>query len=59
MTNVQGIKIRDRIEEMFGKSNADEFAAVLPLSKSADYIRKFKWAKDVCNYLDSNTHRSR
>ena len=53
MTNVQGIKIRDRIEEMLGKADADEFADALPLSKSADYIRKFKWAKDVCNYLDS------
>ena len=53
MTNVQGIKIRDRIEEQFGKAAAEEFAAALPLSKSADYIRKFKWAKDVCNYLES------
>lgn len=25
----------------------------MSLSKSADYIRKFKWAKDVCNYLES------
>ena len=53
MTNVQGIKIRDRIEAIFGKADADEFSAALPLSKSADYIRKFKWAKDVCNYLES------
>jgi len=52
MTNVQGIKIRDRIEGMFGKTDADEFSAALPLSESADYIRKFKWAKDVCNYLE-------
>lgn len=53
MTNVQGIKIRNRIEAVFGKADADEFASALPLSKSADYIRKFKWAKDVCNYLES------
>lgn len=52
MTNIQGIRIRDRIDEMFGKAEADEFTAALPLSKSADYIRKFKWAKDVCNYLE-------
>jgi ABC-type branched-subunit amino acid transport system ATPase component len=52
MTNVQGIRIRDRIEARFGKADADEFAAALTLSKSADYIRKFKWAKDVCNYLE-------
>ncbi|MEA4823699.1 MAG: DUF6144 family protein [Clostridiaceae bacterium] len=53
MTNVQGIRICNGIEEMFGQTDALEFAEALPLSKSADYLRKYKWAKEVCAYLEA------
>ncbi len=53
MTHAQGIRIRDRIGEMFGQADAQEFADALPLSKSADYLRKYKWAKEVCAYLEA------
>lgn len=52
MTNVNAIKIYNKIAKVFGTVDAEEFAAKLSLSKSADYLCKFKWAKDVCNYLD-------
>ncbi len=44
--------MQNAIEEQLGKTAADEFAIKFTLSESADYIRKFKWAKDVCDYLD-------
>ncbi|HOP10247.1 MAG TPA: DUF6144 family protein [Oscillospiraceae bacterium] len=53
MTGMQGIKIQNAIEKRLGKTAAKDFAAKFPLSKSADYLRKFKWAKDVCDYLNS------
>lgn len=54
MTGKQGIKICQSIEQCAGKQAANDFAAALPLSKSADYIHKFKWAQNVCKYLESN-----
>lgn len=54
MTNIQGINVQNAIEKQLGKAAADEFVAKLPLSKSADYLRKFKWAKDVCDYLEDS-----
>ncbi|HAN21713.1 MAG: hypothetical protein A2Y15_02165 [Clostridiales bacterium GWF2_36_10] len=51
-TYVQAIKIYDNIEKNIGKNAADDFTLKLPLSKSADYKRKFKWAADVCKYLE-------
>lgn len=53
MTNVQGIRIQEQIEQQIGAAAAEEFAVTLPLSSSADYKRKFQWAKEVCNYLES------
>ena len=53
MTHRYAIHVYNKIKENFGQIAADDFASKLSLSKSADYIRKFKWAKDVCNYLES------
>ena len=54
MTGKQGLKICDALRAEFGDAAADDFAAKLPLSDSADYARKFEWAKGVCNYFDAN-----
>ncbi len=54
MTGKQGLKICDALREIMGDSAADDFAEKLPLSSSADYIRKFRWAGDVCKYFESN-----
>jgi len=35
-----------------GEADAQEFAEALPLSKSADDARKFRWAKDACAWLE-------
>ncbi|MDD4496044.1 MAG: DUF6144 family protein [Eubacteriales bacterium] len=52
MTHRYAIHVYNNIKEIFGQTAADEFAQKFSLSKSADYIRKFKWAKDICNYLE-------
>lgn len=54
MTGAQGLKIYDALRREIGDAAADEFAEKLPLSSSADYLRKFKWAKEVCGYFDAN-----
>ena len=53
MTGKKGIVIYNSIEKCMGKEEAEVFAKNYPLSKSADYIRKFKWAQNVCEYLES------
>jgi hypothetical protein len=53
MTYNHAIKIYNGIANLLGQEEAEKFAAKLPLPESAAYKRKFKWAKDVCQYLDS------
>lgn len=57
LTNLQAIRLYKSIERNIGKAAADDFAEKLPLSKSATFERKFKWAKDVCEYLESTYSR--
>ena len=40
------------IEQHSGHTEAEEFLAQLPLSKSANHIKKFAWATHVCAYLE-------
>ena len=47
-------RLYDSISANVGKEAADEFAATFPLSKSADKERRFKWAEDVCIYLENH-----
>jgi hypothetical protein len=53
MTGKKGIVICNSIKQCIGKKEAEEFASSCPLSKFADYIHKFKWAQNVCEYLDN------
>jgi two-component SAPR family response regulator len=57
LTNLQAIRLYKSIESSIGKAAAEDFAKKLPLSKSATFERKFKWAEDVCRYLE-NTYSS-
>lgn len=52
--NKHAINLYESIERYIGHAEAEDFIEKLPLSKSADYIKKFKWANDVCNYLESH-----
>ncbi len=54
MTGKQGLKICEVLQREVGQAAADDFAEKHPLSSSADYIRKFKWANGVCGYFDAN-----
>ena len=53
LTNLQAIRLYNSIESNIGKTAADDFAKNLQLSKSATFERKFKWAVDVCEYLEN------
>ncbi|MCL2518101.1 MAG: DUF6144 family protein [Oscillospiraceae bacterium] len=50
--NAQAIKLYNSLEKHINRDAAEEFIAKLPLSKSADHVKKFKWANDVCAYLE-------
>lgn len=52
--NAQAIKLYDSIKENIGDAAAGEVAKLFPLTKSADFNRKFKWAENICTYLESN-----
>jgi len=49
--NKHAVNLYNSIEKHIGHAEAEDFLTELPLSKSADYIRKFKWANGVCTYL--------
>jgi hypothetical protein len=51
--NKQAQRLYDSLKENIGEKDANAFLAVLPLSQSADFKRKFKWAADVCSYLEN------
>ncbi|MDD4296390.1 MAG: DUF6144 family protein [Eubacteriales bacterium] len=51
--NKHAINLYESIDRHIGHAAAEDFIEKLPLSKSADYNRKFKWANDVCAYLES------
>jgi len=52
--NAQSIRLVDSLRKNCGDVAAEELAQRYPLSKSADFEKKFKWAEGVCSYLDSN-----
>lgn len=54
MTGKQGLKICAAIREVSGDDKANEFEEKLPLSSSADFRRKFRWAREVCEYFEVN-----
>lgn len=50
--NAQSIRLVEILREKVGEDVANEFSEKYPLSKSADYVKKFKWAKNVCAFLE-------
>lgn len=49
----QSINMVNSLKTNIGEEAANDFAKEMPLSKTADNEKKFKWAKDACEYLDS------
>lgn len=47
------LRLYESLKKNVGEKEANAFLATFPLSKSADYKRKFKWAEDVCSYLEN------
>jgi hypothetical protein len=54
LTNGHAINIYNKLLQYKDKQIADEFAEKLPLSKSATFERKFKWAEKLCEFLECN-----
>lgn len=52
--NVNSIRMIDSLNKNVGPDAAKEFEEKYPLSKSADFQKKFVWAKKVCGYLDEH-----
>ena len=52
--NVKSIRLYESIKANIGEAAAGKMAETVYLSKSADFKRKYKWANDVCNYLEKN-----
>lgn len=52
--NVKSIRLYESVKANIGEVAAEKMAETVYLSKSADFKRKFKWAGDVCAYLDNN-----
>ena len=59
-SNAHSIRMVESLKTVVGEEAAREFEEKYPLSKSADYNRKFKWAKEASEYLeekyDQNTN---
>ena len=52
--NVKSIRLYESVKANVGEEAADKLTETVYLSKSADFKRKFKWAGDVCAYLEGN-----
>ncbi|MDF2684899.1 MAG: hypothetical protein K0S55_80 [Clostridia bacterium] len=52
ISNPQAQHLYDSIHKNIGQQAADDFACCFPLSKSADFEKKFKWAEKVCRMLE-------
>lgn len=52
--NVKSVRLYESVKAVAGAEAADKTAQTLYLSSSADYKRKWKWANDVCAYLEEN-----
>lgn len=52
--NSMAIRLYESMKKHFGEAAAEKLADEINLSKSADYAKKFKWAENVCEYLERN-----
>lgn len=52
--NPHFIRMIDSIREVVGEEKAKEFEENYPLSESADFKKKYEWAKKACEFLEEN-----
>lgn len=52
--NPHAIRFLESMEKHDKKEDAENFLKEHPLTKSADYNKKFTWANDMCEFLDIN-----
>jgi hypothetical protein len=52
--NPQAIRLYESIAKHAGEDAARTLADNAPLSKSADYIKKFRWAENICESLEQS-----
>ncbi len=52
--NAQSIRMVEGLKRYAGCAKAKEFEEAHPLGKSANFERKYEWAKDACDYLEKN-----
>jgi hypothetical protein len=50
--NPHSIRLFDSIVKHSDKKTAEEIAYKMPLSKSADFVKKFAWAESICTDLE-------
>ena len=50
--NVHSVRLIDSLIRNAGNKAADEFEETYPLSKSANIVKKYEWALNVCDYLE-------
>lgn len=50
--NAHSVRLVDSLRANVGQKSAKEFEEKYPLSKSADIEKKYKWAQNVCSYLE-------
>lgn len=50
--NAHSLRLVESLRRHAGEETAAECEVLHPLSKSADFQKKFEWAKDVCGYLE-------
>jgi len=52
--NAQSVRLVDSLAGNVGNDAAKEFEETYPLSKSADFKKKYEWAKLTCGYLEEH-----
>lgn len=52
--NAHSVRLVDSLERHIGYDTAREFEVNYPLSKSADFKKKYLWADTICNYLEEH-----
>ena len=50
--NAHSLRLVESLRLHAGEDTAEEFERLHPLSKSADYLKKFEWTKEACSFLE-------
>lgn len=57
--NAHALRLVASLRLHAGEDMAEAFDQLHPLSKSADYTRKFQWAKEACGFLEDHFDEDR